>query len=179
MRTRLLLAVSLSVSFAAAPAKADPGFWNDAGTAGDALLVATAFALPAVRHDGRGAIQAGASIGSAFAATALLKETFPELRPDRSDRRSFPSGHTSVSFAAAATMHRRYGWRIGLPATLVAGFVGYSRVRADKHHWHDVVVGAAIGEAAGLLITSPRDGRVSFTPWGGTREAGATLAFRF
>src|SRR3546814_3471276 len=45
-----------------------------------------------------------------------LKEVFPSRRPDGSDDKSFPSGHTSTSFAAAATLHNRYGWEAGLPA---------------------------------------------------------------
>jgi membrane-associated phospholipid phosphatase len=179
MRRPLLALAAFGSLAASAPASASPRSWDQASTVGEAALVAGALALPALHRDGRGALQAAGSIGAAFAATALLKETIPELRPDGSDRRSFPSGHTSSSFAAAATMHRRYGWQIGVPATVLAGFVGYARVRAEKHFWHDVLVGAAIGEASGLLLTSRRNGNVSFVPWGGTREAGATVAIRF
>jgi membrane-associated phospholipid phosphatase len=176
----LALAASAALATAPAPATAaSRNFWDDASTVGDAALVAGALGLPAVRGDGRGALQAAGSIGAAFAATQLLKETFPELRPDGSDRRSFPSGHTSVSFAAAATIHRREGWQVGVPATLLAGFVGFARVRADKHHWHDVIVGAAIGEASGLLITTPRNSNVAFFPWADTQQAGVTVAMRF
>jgi membrane-associated phospholipid phosphatase len=52
-----------------------------------------------------------------------LKHSMHERRPDGSGSDSFPSGHAAVSFAAAATIHRRYGWEVGLPATIVSTFV--------------------------------------------------------
>jgi membrane-associated phospholipid phosphatase len=47
----------------------------------------------------------------------------PELRPNGRNNRSFPSGHTSISFAAASYLHQRYGWEVGVPATFAAGLV--------------------------------------------------------
>ncbi len=67
----------------------------------------------------------------------------------------------------------------GLPAQLIAAFVGAARVKADKHHWYDVAVGAAIGEASGFLITSRRDSSVRIFPWGDTKGAGLAFGMRF
>jgi hypothetical protein len=153
--------------------------WDDASRLGEVGLVAAGLSLPAAKGDGKGALQSGESVAAAFVLTEGLKEIFPEQRPDRSNRRSFPSAHTSVSFAAAASMHQRYGWQVGLPATLVASFVGVARVEADKHHWYDVVVGAGIGEAAGFLLTSRRDASVRVLPWGDTHGAGLAMDARF
>ena len=118
-------------------------------------------------------------MGAAFLVTEGLKETFPERCPDGSDRRSFPSGHTSIAFAATATLQNRDGWRIGLPAQAVAALVGFSRVEARKHHWYDVVTGAAIREASGFLITSRRNDRVKVMPWGDASGGSAALDVRF
>ena len=41
-----------------------------------------------------------------------------------------------------------------MPAYAVAAFVGYSRVQADRHHWHDVAAGAVLGWGASMLTTS-------------------------
>jgi membrane-associated phospholipid phosphatase len=178
MRT-ILLAGAAAIALSSSPALASDQSWDDASRIGEVALVGTALALPSIRGDWDGTLQAGGSVGAAWLVTEGLKETFPERRPDGSDRRSFPSGHASLSFAAAATMQNRYGWRVGLPATLVAAFVGYARVRAERHHWYDVVAGAAIGEASGFLITSRHDANVRVLPWGDTHGGGVAMALRF
>ena len=84
-----------------------------------------------------------------------------------------------MSFAAAATLQNRYGWKVGLPAQLLATFVGVSRVEARKHHWYDVVAGAAIGEASGFLLTSKHDDAVRIVPWGELHEGGVSVSAHF
>ena len=153
--------------------------WSQAGSIARDGLVAVAFGLPAVHGDWRGVEQSGLSMGGAFAVTEGLKAVIHERRPDGSDDKSFPSGHTSVSFAAAATIEKRYGWKVGLPAHIVAAFVGVSRVEAKKHFVGDVLVGAAIGEASGWLLTSKRDEQVRWLPWGDAHGGGAAVAVRF
>lgn len=161
-----------------AMALSDKG-WDDASRVGEISLVAAALGVPAVQSDWKGDLQAGASIGAAALIATGLKEAFPERRPDGSDRKSFPSGHASISFAAAATLENRYGWKVGLPATIVATFVGLARVQARKHHWYDVAAGAAIGETSGLLLTSKHDHAVRMLPWGDTQGGGLAFAMRF
>jgi membrane-associated phospholipid phosphatase len=179
MTTTRIFAAAVALTLAEPAQAASPQDWDTASSLGEALLVAAAIGLPAADGDSRGSLEAAGSIAGAFAVTEGLKTAFPELRPDRSDRRSFPSGHTSVSFAAAASLHQRRGWRVGLPATLAAAFVGFARVEANKHHWYDVAAGAAIGEAAGMLITSPRESRVRLFPWGDTHGGGVAVTMRF
>ncbi|MBN8845259.1 MAG: phosphatase PAP2 family protein [Sphingomonadales bacterium] len=174
----LKLAFALSLA-AATPAHASEKGWDDAGSIARDALVVAAFGIPAVQGDWDGALQAGGSVGGAALVTYGMKEAFPERRPDGSDNKSFPSGHTSVSFAAAATLHNRYGWEVGLPAQIVAAFVGLSRVEAKKHHVHDVLVGAAIGEASGFLITRKASDRVQIFPWGDTKGGGVAMTMRF
>jgi membrane-associated phospholipid phosphatase len=161
------------------PAFASPHKWDQASSIGrDALFVA-ALGIPAVQGDWHGALQAGESMGTALAVTGALKYTIHETRPDGSDNRSFPSGHTSASFAAAASLEKRYGWQVGLPAHALAAFVGVARVKADKHFVHDVIAGAAIGEASGWLLTSRKNASVQWLPWGDTRGGGVGMALRF
>ena len=171
-------AIALCIGVAS-PATASEKGWDDAGSIARDALVVAAFGIPAVQEDWDGVLQAGGSIGVAAGVSYGMKEVFPERRPDGSDNKSFPSGHTSVSFAAAATLHNRYGWKVGVPAQLVAAFVGLSRVEAKKHHVHDVLVGAAIGEASGFLITRKASDRVQIFPWGDTKGGGVAMTMRF
>lgn len=163
----------------ASPGWASDRGWDHASSIGRDVLVAVAIGVPLVTGDGPGVLQAGGSLGASELAVLGLKEAFPELRPDRSDRKSFPSGHTAVSFASAATLQNRYGWKVGLPAQLAAGFVGVARVKADKHHWYDVAAGAVIGEISGFLITSPKDEQVKVFPWADSKGGGVALVASF
>lgn len=65
--------------------------------------------MPLINGDTAGALQAGGSAAAAELVATGLKEAIPEWRPDHSNRKSFPSGHTSIAFAAAATIFNREG----------------------------------------------------------------------
>lgn len=87
-----------------------------------------------------------------------LKYLVPEDRPDHSDKHSFPSGHTASAFSGAAFIHKRYGIQRAILPYIAAGFTGFSRVYAKRHHIHDVLAGAAIGELTGYFFTSRQTG---------------------
>lgn len=162
-----------------APCAADPHGWDKASSFTRDVLMASALGVPAVQGDWRGDLQAGGSMVLASGITFGLKHAFPEERPDHSDRQSFPSGHTADAFAAAASLENRYGWKAGLPAFALAGFVAVARVEARKHHWYDCATGAAIGSGSGFLLTSRHDSRVRLTPWGDTSGGGVAISARF
>jgi len=176
--TGLLAVAALGLGLAT-PAAASRKSWDDASSAATGVLVAAALAAPSVQQDWHGTLQAGESIGIAYGMTLGLKEMFPETRPDHSDRNSFPSGHASAGFAAAATIQNRYGWQVAVPAQLLAVFVAVGRVKADQHHWYDVAASAAIGEATGFLVTSRHDAGVQVVPWADSHGGGMSAALRF
>ena len=97
--------------------------------------------------------------------THAVKYSVKRMRPDGSTRNSFPSGHTSVSFASATVLQREFGWKVGIPAYAVASYIGYSRIEHKRHYLSDVVFGAAIGIVAGRSMTIGRgDKRFAMTP---------------
>lgn len=112
----------------------------------------------------------------AMGATGLLKGMLGRARPyvsdatnprdfrfgagfSTSDRQSFPSGHTTTAFAAAAAVtseiRRLQPKALPYVATVMYGgatLVGLSRMYHDKHWASDVALGAAIGTFSGLKV---------------------------
>ena len=108
------------------------------------------------------------TMASALGAAELLKRALPAQRPDGSDDKSFPSGHTAVAFAAVRFMDKRYGGAIA-PYTpwlyAAAGLTGLARVEADRHYWHDVAAGALLGWGAANWWAEPiRGGQMAVLP---------------
>ena len=151
------LAVCLSLALPMGTAKASDVI-ETSGTVLSIALPAAAGGLTYDKDDARGRIQLAEVLASTLGVTYGLKYTVDETRPN-GGAHSFPSGHTSVSFAAADFIERRYGWDYGIPAYVAAGFVGYSRVEAKAHYTRDVLAGAAIGILANAVFTTPFSGR--------------------
>ncbi len=115
--------------------------------------------------------------------TGVIKAAAGRQRPDGSNSQSFPSGHTSSTFALAAVASHHYGWRVGLPAYALAAGVGLSRVESDKHYLSDVVAGATLGFVVGRTVAR-LDGQpagkkrlVSVAPVSGPGGHGVGLGF--
>jgi membrane-associated phospholipid phosphatase len=73
--------------------------------------------------------------------------------------RSFPSGHTTSAFAAAAAVSSETSrfwpdtrWVIGPVLYTGAALVGVSRMYNNRHWMSDVLVGAGVGTFAGLKV---------------------------
>jgi len=66
---------------------------------------------------------------------------------------SFPSGHASVTFAAAAVLWRHLGWKAAVPTYTVASYVALSRLHDNRHYLSDVVFGSAVGVVVGHTVT--------------------------
>jgi membrane-associated phospholipid phosphatase len=105
-----------------------------------------------------------------------VKYTVGRERPDGSNRRSFPSGHTASSFATATILQQHFGWKAGIPAYAFAGFVGASRMASGKHYWSDVLVGAGLGIAAGRTVTLHMGGE-RFAVGAAPTQGGAMVTF--
>jgi membrane-associated phospholipid phosphatase len=108
--------------------------------------------------------------------TGLLKGVLGRSRPDfsadtnphdfkfakgfsNSNRQSFPSGHTTTAFAAAAAvtsearrMWPKSVWYVAPAMYGGATLVGLSRMYHNRHWASDVVLGAAIGTFSGLKV---------------------------
>ena len=175
----IVLSLGANVALAGSAHASERG-WRAGSDVGVILLGSWSAGVPALQGDARGALQAGMSVGATYLVTTGLKETVKSMRPDGSDNRSFPSGHTSTAFAAATSIWKRRGEVEGVPATALAAFVGVARVKAGRHRWGDVAAGAALGTVSGLLLTRPlKSERMAFVPWIEGNGGGATIDFLF
>ena len=138
----------------------------DYETLGDNLqitLPVSAFASTFIWKDNQKAqSQFIKSMGTSFIVTHGLKILINKERPN-GGHYSFPSGHTSAAFTGAAFIDKRYGYKVGVPAYLLASFVGWSRVNANKHDYYDVMGGAIIGIGSAYLITKPYKTKIVLT----------------
>lgn len=91
--------------------------------------------------------------------TGALKYSVGRQRPDGSDQLSFPSGHTSAAFTLATVADRHCGWKVGVPAYLLASGIGLSRVEKNRHYLSDVLAGATLGIVVGRTVTRVNDER--------------------
>ncbi len=76
-----------------------------------------------------------------------------ELLVKRPSSYSFPSGHTSSSFAAATSIFL-FNKKFGVPALLLAALIGFSRIYNYVHYPSDVLAGMLFGILVSILVYS-------------------------
>jgi undecaprenyl-diphosphatase len=102
------------------------------------------------------------AVGAAAALTSVFKGLFDRVRPALADpaiealvptpdSASFPSGHAATAFAAAVAVGAFYP-RLRWPLLGLAALVGLSRIYLGVHYALDVLAGATLGMALGLLM---------------------------
>lgn len=86
----------------------------------------------------------------------VMKHSFKEERPDGSNNLSYPSGHTATAFTNASLLFYEYKdaniWYAS-SGFLFATATGVLRIANNKHYASDVLTGAGIGTAVGLLVS--------------------------
>ncbi len=73
--------------------------------------------------------------------TEAIKRLVKRERPNKINTKSFPSGHSALSFIAFIFIFFRYGFKVSLPFLLITLFIGYSRISTNWHYISDVLSG--------------------------------------
>lgn len=107
-----------------------------------------ALGVPSRSSWGRLALSSALSAGMMATVVNGLKYSTHQTRPDGTDTRSFPSGHTATAFTTATILSKEYGhlspW-VSVGAYAVATTTGLMRIANNKHWLSDVMAGAGIG----------------------------------
>lgn len=93
---------------------------------------------------------------------------------------SFPSGHTTASFAIASVFANQYRDTKWVPVATytVATLVGLSRIYDNKHWLSDVIAGAVVGTLVGNLVSNRKDiSKISVIPFKEGGFTGLKLAY--
>ncbi|MDE5871287.1 MAG: phosphatase PAP2 family protein [Muribaculaceae bacterium] len=180
----IISVVSSCLSLAEPPAFIPSTSQKSVRTSTDVIAVtlpATALAVTLIERDWEGLKEGALSAAVTAGVTLGLKYLVKEQRPDFSNRHSFPSGHSAVTFASATYIGRRYGWKWSIPAYALSAYTAWGRVYGKKHHWWDVAAGAAIGAASSMLFTHPymRKHEAALIPAVIDTSAGFTMSFKF
>lgn len=134
-------------------------FFDQAGAHGE-IWIAFTVVLLAFRRTRRAGLAMALALGLyMLAGHCALKPLFArprpcDLRPEmltlvaRPHGWSFPSGHTSSAFAAAFALWLQ-NRRLGVPALVLAGFIGFTRMYLYVHFPTDILGGVALGLALG------------------------------
>ena len=131
-------------------------FITSLGDKGMIWILATVLLKKKKKTRKAGMVSAVALLGSLLFNNMLIKNIVQRPRPyvtledlriiiPRPSEYSFPSGHSSSSFAAAVSFYRLLPKKLGIPAIVLAGLIAFSRLYVGVHYPTDVLAGALMG----------------------------------
>lgn len=156
----------------------EDSFIENSGDAAVIILPVSAVATTFILKDKQGTWQFTKGFLLNLAVTGAGKVLINKQRPLQGGDHAFPSGHTSVAFQSASYFHRRYGFKYSIPAYVLAGFTGYSRLNAERHDGWDILAGAVVGIGSTWFFTTPYEEEQMELTFS-SEEDGFLLGFRY
>ena len=124
------------------------------------VIPVTAFAIAYFRDDVEGEKQWLRNLLANQLLTSAARLGFNYTswgRRPNGDGYGFPSGHVAFAASGASFLEERYGWKYGVPAWLLTGYVAYVRVDNRDHRVRDVVASSILGYGVAKLFVTPEN----------------------
>jgi membrane-associated phospholipid phosphatase len=166
MGKAIFCTIATSALLAPSLVQADNGWAKFASGPGATAFLAAGVLLPLERDHAQAREHALRALDSLTVSVVLsegLKSITHVKRPDSNEHDSFPSGHATAAFSVAAmesSFHPKEAplWYAGAAA------IADSRIVLHRHHWSDVIAGAALGYGTSQFELSRRKG-ILIQPW--------------
>lgn len=181
MRKLLLCSLAAVAVLLPSLVHADNGWAKFASGPGATAFLAAGVLLPLERDHAQArehTLRALDSLTVSVALSEALKSVTHVKRPDSNEHDSFPSGHATAAFSVAAmesNFHPKEAplWYAGAAA------IADSRIVLHRHHWSDVIAGAALGYGTSQFELSRKKG-ILIQPWmNGSGSLGLIASSRF
>ena len=137
--------------------------YTDSELSADIVTLVMPFATYGIaksKDDDAGEGQFLRSTGVSLVVNTLLRGAFNETswgtRPNGRPY-GFPSGHAAFVTSSAAFLQDRYGWKYGVPAYALVGYVSNVRIQSNHHRWRDIGAGVALSVGVSMLFVTPKD----------------------
>ena len=125
-----------------------------------AALPVTALAIAYFKDDTEGEKQWLRNLLANQLLTSIARVGFNETswgtRPNGNGY-GFPSGHVAFAASGSSFLEERYGWRYGVPAWMLTGYVAWVRVDNGDHRWRDVVASSVLAFGVAKLFVTPEN----------------------
>lgn len=166
MRKAIFCSLATAALLAPILVQADNGWAKFASGSGATAFLAAGVLLPLERDHSLGrehTLRALDSLTVSVALSEALKSITHVKRPDSNEHDSFPSGHATAAFSVAAmesNFHPKEAplWYAGAAA------IADSRIVLHRHHWSDVIAGAALGYGTSQFELGRKKG-ILIQPW--------------
>lgn len=132
------------------------------GNVGIIWIIAAVLLMISKKYRRNGIELSASLLGCALVVNLILKDLVARQRPCWMNEAfellisvpmdySFPSGHTTASFAAAYVLMKA-NRKFGIAAYIIAALIAFSRLYLYVHFPTDVLAGAVIGTVIGMIV---------------------------
>lgn len=123
------------------------------------ILPTSIIGMTAYNYEWQATQQYSFALLSTIITTQTIKYSLSTTRPNGGGQ-SFPSGHTAAAASASSFAAYKYGYKIGIPFSILSGYVVLSRIEHEKHFLIDTIFGAIIATLFSKILYHDTDSKL-------------------